>query len=54
MVDAFGTDLCLHHDPTDWTLFPLASVAKRWESGEDGWITGFVQWAIDGLPPAAR
>lgn len=45
VIDELGSDLCLYKPESSYTLFPMSSVAKRWEAGERGWIVSFCDWA---------
>jgi len=54
MTDEQGADLCIHDPATSWTLFPQSSVAKRWESGETGWVEPFCQWALENATAPPR
>lgn len=46
ITDDFGSDLVVRREASNLVLFPMSSVAKRWESGELGWLDPFAQWVI--------
>lgn len=53
VTDELGSDLCLYDAVSSYTLFPMSSVAKRWESHEKEWVVAFCEWArvkVSGAP----
>ena len=45
VTDEYGTDLCVRQPGSTLLFFPQSSAAKRWESGEVGWVQPFCAWA---------
>ncbi|MDH6180364.1 hypothetical protein M2152_000546 [Microbacteriaceae bacterium SG_E_30_P1] len=52
VTDEYGSDLAIRGEIRELTFFPISSVAKRWMSGDLGWIVPFVNWAITSVEDA--
>lgn len=53
VTDELGSDLCLYQPESSYTLFPMSSVAKRWEAHEKGWVVPFCAWAQERVAEAS-